>query len=1458
MLTVKEFAAQIKEQYPVYASWDDDELTTSVIEKYPVYKSWVQIEEKPLSFGVTRGFEAETLPQEQKTITPNQIPLTQLSDNPKIAAMESRFLAISDPKAKAIELRNVPKENGIQLLERLNDTEKQSVKSELEKLYNEDRKANAFALGILESTPIPTFLPEETKKELQKTKEAAPIQSAAGQIAGTIGQTIVGANAIGGVLSKTAIGKSPLLKNALTRLTTSGAIAAEQNIGRKDIGEAIGDVAQQAGGGLVSIVPEILVPAGPLQLIAQPLGDLIYDVAAGKVRGQDIGSKDWWKNEVISLASSAGFAIRDVASGKTFELEQATQREELSKLLKGNKNANLQILTPKEREAKIGEMVSEDIAKHKTPSRSNVIEPESAEFKKETLPSGMEVTRNVRQPPTETDLKTTIDAEQSQKPYINEYERTSEPQPQPSDITSSRLSESGTKTLRPDEAQRPGNPPPGEGDRGEGAWTYGDTRPEVESTLAETSPKTLESKITQKASEEIDRLNVIAFKSKSMRDVNAEMDAKLQNVKAAERKAAQRGSILLPGEGKPEPVGGEEAVARTLEAGRYESLNPAEKIKNSVGRFINTIKQNFTKYKADVEDFPQYRDNRRTQFDPMRRGIFDTIAKYRHASVSNLYKKEGKKGLRRATDILILRNLKLRGEKGQTLENNLTVDQVTKHLEWLEKTSSKEVLDAANDAKTLLKGAGWELVERNKIPAEALEEDYFPHKVFEHIPDFMKGLRTPMNRKFGEPYRPYTKKAVGSKRLIASDDSVIWTHLAKVLADNAQEDWMLKQATTYDAMSKITPEQKKKLYKGAELVIDGKRYKALEWKKTRYKATAVNEGLLESALTNNMLVKDWMATKGPRGGEAMRQVPVTGQSQLYLLPKAIANDLDNLIEKSPPIFDVLYSIGHLTQKWKGMTLTASMLPYQAGNAMGDALSTTVFDPLAHTYLPQASRVATKIFYPDGLGKRIKLNADEQKLFDVASQKDVASSGMSAELRFGPAKGLMEKYKTASEYRESLMRLSILAHQLDRAKNGKPVENLAGIDLKGLDPESAAGKVARETLVDYGAVPRSYQLFLSRGLMPFVRFAEGNFRNYARAVTRNKGTHRAWKTITPIVGAYAAQWAYNNLNEDKKELEMQLPDYMRNRWHINLGKTDEGNITVWAPQQPVDMAMSWLGIDNMNRIASDLKEKRITPKEAAEEFLGAAATGAVENVSSLMNPIVQAWVGLQTNEDPFTHRKIMPDAIHKEGIFSKNARKFTIGFLGEKIFTPILQYNRTKRSTKPDEHPLYDWILKGPLNVKRAFGFYEIDPRTQDIAQHFKIAGTIESDNEYYKTKFYDIIGEYGEDLPEGLRNRRDGLPLTDNQQKAVSAVEKLTATAKDNGFSALNYGNWFKNMTAQRKIIDAELRKTKDKAKRRELLDKKEKLYTASQVQYMKQVPKTARKRYIDEMRKRKALPGEE
>lgn len=289
---------------------------------------------------------AESLHRSQEKIysPTKEIPIPKLDSNPEIAAIESRFYSIQDPRAKALELKSLPQNKGTELLNKLPEDQKKSVQIELGNLINEDRKGNAFAMGLLQSTPIPTFLPEESKKELAETAKVAPLATAAGQITGTVGQAIVGSGAINKLLGKTVIAKSPLLKTALTRFTTAGAIAAEQNIGRKDIKEAIGDVIQQSGGGLVSLIPEVVAPPGVAQLIAQPLGDLVYDAVSGKIRGQDVGSKNWWKNELITLASSAGFAIKDAASGKTFEVEQQAQRDELKNLFEKGKVKKIEIM----------------------------------------------------------------------------------------------------------------------------------------------------------------------------------------------------------------------------------------------------------------------------------------------------------------------------------------------------------------------------------------------------------------------------------------------------------------------------------------------------------------------------------------------------------------------------------------------------------------------------------------------------------------------------------------------------------------------------------------------------------------------------------------------------------------------------------------------------------------------------------------------------------------------------------------------------------------------------------------------------------------------------------------------------------------------------------------------------------------------------------------------------------
>ena len=203
-------------------------------------------------------------------------------------------------------------------------------------------KATAFTSGVAAGLVPGSGL---TQMGTQTTaQENAPVAGAVGRGVGTLAGAVLTSSAIGGLLNKAPVlQQSSLLNTAINRVATSATVSAGQAIGRRDLGQMMGDVAQNAGGGLVSIIPEVVAPAGVAQVIAQPLTDLVYDVAVGKIRDEDIGSKEWWVSEIANLGLSMGFAVKDATSGKVFKDAQKMQRAEIKEIF-GNKEAKLELI----------------------------------------------------------------------------------------------------------------------------------------------------------------------------------------------------------------------------------------------------------------------------------------------------------------------------------------------------------------------------------------------------------------------------------------------------------------------------------------------------------------------------------------------------------------------------------------------------------------------------------------------------------------------------------------------------------------------------------------------------------------------------------------------------------------------------------------------------------------------------------------------------------------------------------------------------------------------------------------------------------------------------------------------------------------------------------------------------------------------------------------------------------
>lgn len=205
--------------------------------------------------------------------------------------------------------------------------------------HRESTMAGGLVTGLEKS--IPFF--GAKGQDIEQIEQEQRGQVIAGEILGTVAQGALGASGVSRILAKTAISKSPILMNALSRtipaIVQRGAMSTEEVIeGTKDIETALFDSIIESGGGAAfSMIPEIIMPAGLAQIIAQPLADLVYQAGIDAVRGSEsrekVFTKEWFMEQIPTLATSMGFAIKDVADGKLFIAQQKAMREEIKGIL---------------------------------------------------------------------------------------------------------------------------------------------------------------------------------------------------------------------------------------------------------------------------------------------------------------------------------------------------------------------------------------------------------------------------------------------------------------------------------------------------------------------------------------------------------------------------------------------------------------------------------------------------------------------------------------------------------------------------------------------------------------------------------------------------------------------------------------------------------------------------------------------------------------------------------------------------------------------------------------------------------------------------------------------------------------------------------------------------------------------------------------------------------------------
>ncbi|MGR3310893.1 MAG: hypothetical protein ACUZ77_08970, partial [Candidatus Brocadiales bacterium] len=85
----------------------------------------------------------------------------------------------------------------------------------------------------------------------------------------------------------------------------------------------------------------------------------------------------------------------------------------------------------------------------------------------------------------------------------------------------------------------------------------------------------------------------------------------------------------------------------------------------------------------------------------------------------------------------------------------------------------------------------------------------------------------------------------------------------------------------------------------------------------------------------------------------------------------------------------------------------------------------------------------------------------------------------------------------TQAREDILRMAVYLQELDNIKNNRKLRHWAGTvkdveEIAKVDPERAAAKMARETLIDYGSFTPFEDNVLRNGWLPFYSFLKRNY------------------------------------------------------------------------------------------------------------------------------------------------------------------------------------------------------------------------------------------------------------------------------------------------------------------------------------------------------------------------------
>jgi hypothetical protein len=741
----------------------------------------------------------------------------------------------------------------------------------------------------------------------------------------------------------------------------------------------------------------------------------------------------------------------------------------------------------------------------------------------------------------------------------------------------------------------------------------------------------------------------------------------------------------------------------------------------------------------------QFRDDVRTMLDPaVRRGIEDA-----HLAINyNILGKLSEGEERTFLNILALQDMLEDLDRGLIgpyttpsawptlnyqpidIPGGLTRKQLLDDLAIQTNGASVQVLEALDKYKDFARVVGEDLaINREKISLDRLKDVYFPHKILDYMPDWWRtGPYLP--KRMRQAVRPYTWQRRGTQRYPAFDKDALLYHYSTVFADNNIDDAINDLMTEYDIYDSLSDTDKFNIF-GPDMKptpsttyspsypINGEEYKAFQAIPGRIKfRTTTDQGY------------DITAIGRPY--------------KTYLVPDYVFDTLTNFRKgagTSSSFDKVMRQLRRATTVWKKFALSplGAGAKFHTTNLIGDfeTLSRSVPDAIN----PRDMGTAIKVMWAMNPKHNVQLTPFEERLKQLLLDKDVLGSGFVREfsekwpislgkpISFVNPMSWIDEVNKAASFREAWLRATSASYNLHRLDTGKEVMGI-GMEkvISSLDPESAIGHVARNFAVDYMAVPEWYSSWIRNFAAPFATYWQKNAANYAKYFAA-----RPLDATMRFVGPRMLLWAWNNydgyipgLEMNNRFVEEHLQDWLKSKTHLNLGFHDtdgdgeNDRVVVVSPDLPSDMAMSFLGINEIGSRITKIRMGRMAAKEAAFETLADMGISIPETMNKLSGPLIKTYMALAHNKDTWTNKPIVPDDAKGLSDWEKY-KSYYLPYFAANLIPPI---NTMVMSAKTND-PIWKTFVERQ-KFWTALGYQTFDPYRQEQLDEFEARNEIDS------------------------------------------------------------------------------------------------------------------------------------